>query len=134
MENRTMYCPKCDHNVTVTLSPPPLHDGHASLPDSGEMVCLDFGPQCTSGKSCAVSALPAAVMGVRLARSGLRPDQLERVQALCEGCERVQQLEIVDETHALCPACDTVNLWTMIRLDGEEWIAVTGRKAEAELG
>jgi hypothetical protein len=73
-------------------------------------------------------------MGVRLARSGLRPDQLQRVQALCEGCERVQQLEIIDATHALCPACDTVNTWAMIRLDGEEWVAVTGQQAETELG
>ena len=32
-----------------------------------------------------------------------------------------------------CPRCETVNRWAMIRLDGEEWVAVTGRKAEAEL-
>ena len=133
MESRSVYCPKCDHDVTVTLTPQPLHGGHATLPDGGETVCLDFGPQCT-GEVCAISALPRVVMGVRLARSGLPAERMETVQALCEACETVQRLEIIDETHAHCPACDTVQLWTMVRLDGEEWVAVTGRKAEAELG
>lgn len=134
MESRKVFCPKCNENVTVTVTPRPLHgSGHATLPDGGEMVCLDFGPRC-SGQYCAISALPRVVMGVRLARSGLRPRQLEHVQALCDGCERVVQLEVLDETHARCPACDTVNVWTMVRLDGEEWVAVTGKKAEAELG
>ncbi|MFP4623335.1 MAG: hypothetical protein ACOCVZ_02280 [Gemmatimonadota bacterium] len=132
MESRTVFCPKCDHDVTVTLTPHPLHGGHATLSDGGELVCLDFGPQCT-GDVCAISALPKAVMGVRLARSGLKPEQLRTVQALCEGCERVQPLEIVDETHARCPVCDAINLWAMVRLDGEEWIAVTGPKAEATM-
>lgn len=133
METRKVFCPRCDHDVSVTVTPRPLHgSGHATLPDGGEMVCLDFGPRCT-GALCAISALPRAVMGVRLARSGLRPDQLETVRALCDGCEAVQALEIIDDTHARCPACDAVNVWTMIRLDGEEWVAVTGRRAEAEL-
>lgn len=133
MEARQVFCPKCNHDVTVTVTPQPLHGGHATLPDGGEMVCLDFGPRCT-GQLCAVSALPKVVMGVRLARSGLRPEGLETVQALCEGCGRVTALQVVDETHARCPVCDTVQLWTMVRLDGEEWVAVTGPKAEAELG
>ncbi len=134
METRKVFCPKCNHDVSVTLTPQPLHGlGRATIPDGGETVCLDFGPECT-GEVCAISALPRVVMGVRLARSGLRPERLETVQALCEACERVQHLQIVDDTHARCPACDTVNVWTMVRLDGEEWIAVTGRRAEAELG
>lgn len=134
MESRNVFCPKCNHDVTVTLTPRPLHgSGHAALPDGGELVCLDFGPQCT-GEFCAISSLPRVVMGVRLARSGLPHEQMERVRALCEGCDRVQPLEIIDATHAHCPACDAINVWTMVRLDGEEWIAVTGRRAEAELG
>lgn len=134
METRSVYCPRCDHDVSVTLTPHPLHgSGQATLPDGGEMVCLDFGPQCT-GERCAISALPRVVMGVRLARSGLGGEQMETVRALCEACETVQPLQVIDDTHARCPACDTVNLWTMVRLDGAEWVAVTGRKAEAELG
>lgn len=132
MESRTVFCPKCNHDVAVTVTPQPLHGGHATLPDAGEMVCLDFGRRCT-GAVCALSAMPRVVMGVRLARSGLRPEQLETVRALCESCETVQSLEIIDETHAHCPACDSVHVWTMVRLDGEEWVAVTGRRAEAEL-
>ena len=133
MESRTVFCPKCDHDVTLTLTPQPLHGtGQATLPDGGETVCLDFGPQCT-GETCALSALPRVVMGVRLARSGLRPEQLDTVQALCDACESVQHLQIIDGSHARCPACDTINLWTMVRLDGEEWVAVTGPRAEAEM-
>ena len=132
MQERKVYCPKCDHDVTVTLTPQPLHNGHATLPDGGEMVCLDFGGSCKTG-SCAISALPSAVMGVRLARSGLNPEQLETVQARCDGCGRVAHLQVVDASHARCPACDTVQLWSMVRLDGEEWVAVTGPRAEAEL-
>ena len=133
METRTMFCSQCKHEVTVTLTPQPLHGGHASLPDGGKLVCLDFGPQCTDDR-CTVSRLPREVMGVRLAKSGLRPERLEHVRAVCEGCETLVRLAVIDDTHAVCPECETVNRWAMIRLDGEEWVAVTGKKAEAELG
>lgn len=133
METRKMFCPQCRHEVTVTLTPEPLHHGHATVPDAGKMVCLDFGAECRDAR-CALSALPRVVMGVRLARSGLRPERLEHVRALCEGCERVVQLAVIDESHAVCPDCDTVNRWAAVRLDGEEWLAVTGRRAEAERG
>jgi hypothetical protein len=132
MEFRNMYCPKCKHDVSITLTQSPLHRGHANVDDGAEVVCLDFGPQC-SGALCSVFGLPRVVMGVRLSRSGLRPEQLETVQALCDGCHRVVGMHVVDETHAHCPDCGTVNTWTMIRLDGEEWVAVTGSRAEAEL-
>lgn len=132
-ETRTLYCPKCSHDVTVTLSSEPLHGGHATLPDGGEVVCLDFGPECTS-PLCAVFRVPRVVMGVRLARSGLRPERLEHIRALCDGCQRLVELQIIDETHAHCPECGTVNTWTMMRLDGEQWVAITGPRAEAELG
>jgi hypothetical protein len=132
MEFRTMYCPKCKHDVSVTLTQAPLHRGHANVDDGAEVVCLDYGPQC-SGAMCSVFGLPRIVMGVRFARSGLRPDQLETVRAVCDGCHRVVGLTVIDETHAHCPDCGTVNTWTMIRLDGEEWVAITGARAEAEL-
>lgn len=132
MEARKVFCPKCNEDVTVTVTRQPLHGGHATVPDGGETVCLDFGPRCT-GQFCAISALPKVVMGVRLARSGLPHDRMQSVQALCDGCGKVAQLDVVDETHARCPLCDTIQQWTMVRLDGEEWVAVTGRKAEAEL-
>lgn len=128
-----MFCSECKHDVKVTVTPQPLHNGHASLPDGGGMVCLNFGPQCRDER-CAVSSLPRVVMGVRLAKSGLKPANLEHVQALCEGCEQVARLAVVNETHAVCPHCETVNRWAMVRLDGEEWVAVTGKNAEAELG
>lgn len=132
METRSMFCPKCQHDVSVTLSQAPLHPGHANLPDGCEVVCLDFGPRC-DGPLCSIFNLPRAVMGVRLARSGLRPEQLESVKALCDGCHRVAPLDIIDDTHAHCAQCGTINTWTLVRLDGEEWVAVTGSRAEIEL-
>jgi predicted RNA-binding Zn-ribbon protein involved in translation (DUF1610 family) len=132
METKTVYCAKCKHDVSVTLTPQPIHDGQANVDKGAELVCLDFGPQC-SGTLCSVFGLPRVVMGVRLARSGLRPAQFEAVRALCDGCHRVVSMRVVDETHAHCPDCGTVNIWTTVRLDGEEWVAVTGQRAEAEL-
>jgi hypothetical protein len=127
-----MYCPKCGHDVTITLTQAPLHGGHANVEDGADLVCLDFGPQCTSSV-CNLFGLPRVVMGVRLARSGMRPERMQTVRALCDGCQRVTTLEVVDDTHAHCSECRTINTWTMIRLDGEEWVAVTGQRAEAEL-
>ncbi len=132
MTERKMFCPQCKHEVTVTQTPVPLHGGHASLPDAGRMVCLNFGPDCTDDR-CPVSKLPKTVMGVRLARSGFDAENLEHVQAVCEGCERLVEMAVIDESHAVCTECDTVNRWAVVRLDGEEWVAVTGKKAEAEL-
>lgn len=132
METRNLYCPKCKHDVSVTLTQSPLHGGHANVDDAAEVVCLDFGPQC-DGSLCSIFGLPRVVMGVRLARTGLRPEQFVSVRALCDGCHRVVAMGVVDDTHAHCPDCGTVNTWTMIRIDGEEWVAVTGSRAIAEL-
>ena len=133
IETRKTYCPRCNRDVTVAITPAPAHEGHANLPDGGNIVCLEFGAQCT-GPMCATFAVPRVVMGVRLARSGLRPERLPTIQGLCDGCGRFVHMKAVDDTHALCPDCSTVNTWTMIRLDGEEWVAVTGQRAEMELG
>ena len=126
------FCPRCDRNITVAITPAPLHDGHANIPDAGDIVCLDFGAQC-DGPMCATFGQPRIVMGLRLARSGMRPDALPTVQAVCDGCARFVRMDVIDGTHAHCTECDTVNIWTLIRVDGEEWVAVTGKRAEAEM-
>lgn len=133
LETRKTYCRRCNRDVTVAISPAPLHEGQANLPDGGHVVCLDFGPECT-GPICATFGVPRVVMGVRLARSGLRPERLPAIKAVCDGCGRLVSMEVVDDTHAHCPECATINIWTLIRLDGEEWVAVTGKRAELELG
>jgi len=132
MERRTVYCTACDKEVELALSPAALHRGQASLPDGQELVCLDFGSRCT-GERCPMFGYPTVVMGVRLARSGLAPEQLEHVRAPCDGCGNVQELEVVDADRAHCPACGTINTWRLIRLDGGEYVAVTGRRAEETL-
>lgn len=132
VQTRRTFCPRCSRDVTVAITPAPLHAGHATLPDFGEVVCLDFGTQCT-GTMCAAFGLPRVVMGVRLARSGMRPERLPKIRALCDGCGRLVEMSVVDPSHAHCPECSTVNTWTIVRLDGEEWVAVTGTRAELEL-
>jgi Zn finger protein HypA/HybF involved in hydrogenase expression len=134
METRSVFCPKCQHDVQVAVSTAPLHGGPPSVGDmtDAELVCLDFGSGC-SGTMCTAFGLPRVVMGVRLARSGLRPERLDTVRAVCDGCGRFVELEVVDDTHAFCPQCNTINVWTLIRLDGDEWVAVTGQRAESEL-
>lgn len=132
LDTRKTHCPRCNRDVTVAITPAPLHDGHATVPLGGDVVCLDFGPECR-GALCATFGLPRVVMGVRLARSGLRPERLPAVRAVCDGCGRLVRMEVVDETHAHCPECATINTWALVRLDGEEWVAVTGKRAEREL-
>jgi phage FluMu protein Com len=123
MKNHTVYCPSCDKDVHVTLTPAPLHGGTSNIPDAPELVCLTFGSSCSSGR-CPVSGLPSLVMGVRLARSGIDPDEpWSTIRVRCETCERVTEMEVLDDLHAFCPECQTTNRW--MKLDvGEEAVFV----------
>lgn len=125
METRNVFCPRCDHEVTITLTPMPLHGrGQATLPDGGELVCLDFGRQC-SGRTCAISALPRVVMGVRLARSGLKAESWKTVRGVCQGCGETADLEVLSNDYAHCPLCDTTNQLILVELRGGGYLAVT---------
>jgi hypothetical protein len=72
METHIAYCSACDQAVRVAVTDAPVHSDQAPLRD-GELVCLDFGERCT-GSMCPMFGLPRVLMGVRLARSGLRPE------------------------------------------------------------
>ena len=111
------------------MTPMPLHGGQGTLPDAPDVVCLDFGERCT-GQFCPMFGLPRMMMGVRLARSELRPDGWTTVEAYCEGCERVTEMEVVDGTHAFCPVCHTTNRFAVLTLDGGRYVVVGSKQDE----
>jgi hypothetical protein len=132
MEARTAFCPKCDTPVQVTVTDGAL-DGHANIPD-GEVVCLDFHDKCTEG-SCPLYGLPGIVMGVRLARSGMKPiGEWDTVAGVCDGCGNPVELEVLDDTYAYCPECGTTNEWQLIRLADDSHVAVMQKKWKEEGG
>jgi len=127
-ESRKTYCSHCQKEVLVAITPGASRDGHAMLQDHDEVVCLDFGDKC-DGEVCPLSRFRPVVMGVRLARSGLR-EEWTTVRAQCEGCGQVSDLKVLDREHAFCVLCGTTNTWMILELDDKGQVAVTGRREE----
>jgi formate dehydrogenase maturation protein FdhE len=125
-EVKKTYCTHCQKEVDVTLSQAAPRSGQANLQESDEVVCLDFGDRC-DGEVCPLSNFRPVVMGVRLARSGLREDWTT-VRAQCEGCGQVSDLNVLDKEHAFCPLCGTTNTWMVLELDGDGKVAVAKKK------
>lgn len=122
MKLTTVYCPGCNHKVRLTATPQHRH-AHASLPDGGDVVCLDFGEGCSEG-SCPLTGRPGIVMGVRLAKSHL-PHDARKLIAHCEACGDVAEMEVLDRTHAVCSICETTNEYVIVPVDETHSIAVT---------
>ena len=73
-----VYCRTCGHNVRVTYSAAPTHEGHANIPDGPELVCFDVNdPHCNG--TCPLSNLSHTVMDVRLAESELKDVPAPRI-------------------------------------------------------
>ena len=125
-ETSRTFCTHCQKEVLVTVSAAPARGGQANLPDHDEVVCLDFGDKC-DGDVCPLSRYRPVVMGVRLARSGLR-QEWRTVRAQCEGCGQVTDLEVVDLEHAYCTLCASTNTWMVLELAEDGRVVVTGRK------
>lgn len=132
MKTRKAYCSACDRQVEIGVTDAPSHDGHATIPDV-DIVCLDFGERCT-GALCPMFGLPKIVMGVRLARSGVRPGQLQSVRALCEGCDQAVDLEVVDDSHGFCPICHATSRIVVLDLEDDSAVAVAVRDESAARG
>ncbi len=126
---RKTYCSHCQKEVSVAVTPGAPRGGHANLQDHDEVVCLDFGDKC-DGEICPLSRYRPVVMGVRLARSGLR-EEWSTVEAQCEGCGQISEMKILDRDHAFCELCGTTNTWMILDVDGEGRVVVTGRKDDA---
>ena len=125
MKSETAYCSGCGHQVRLVFTDAPPHDGHANLREDAEIVCLDYKEGCTAGK-CPNTGKPGIVMGVRLAKSHLNDDAFDTIHARCDGCGQIVDLEVLDETFALCPLCNTTNRWVMLDV-GDSKIHLTGR-------
>ena len=126
MKTEIAFCSGCGHKVRLAFTDPPPHVGHANLRDGAEIICLDYKEGCSAGK-CPATGRPGIVMGVRLAKSHLNDEAFETIHARCEGCGEVSDLEVLDDTFALCPGCDTTNRYVRLKLPDESEIALTGR-------
>lgn len=119
MNTHSAFCTSCDRAVRLTWTPAPGHDGEANLRDA-ELVCLDFGERCATA-TCPISHLPRVVMGVRLARSGLREGPWRTLHAYCEGCGSVQEQEVIDASYVVCTLCRSTNRWVRLEAD-DAWV------------
>lgn len=122
MQTQTAYCSACDQDVHVVVTDPPVHADQASLTDAG-VVCLDFGARCT-GSMCPMFGLPRILMGVRLARSGLRPDAFRTLNAPCPECSSVVELQFIDNQHVHCPACGGRSRWVRLSVGEDDYVAL----------
>jgi DNA-directed RNA polymerase subunit RPC12/RpoP len=122
MQTQSAYCSACDQDVRVVITDSPVHADQAPIADA-EVVCLDFGERCT-GSLCPMFGLPRMLMGVRLARSGLRPEAFQTVQAPCQDCGEVVDLQILDGAYVHCPACGSRNRWVRLKVGDEDYVAL----------
>ena len=123
---RKTYCSHCQKDVDLTETEAAPRSGQAMLQESDEVVCLDFGDHC-DGDVCPLSNFRPIVMGVRLARSGLK-DDWKTVRAQCEGCDQVSDLNVIDKDHAFCTLCGTTNTWMVLEFEDDGRVVVAKRK------
>ncbi|MEX0892545.1 MAG: hypothetical protein WEB88_10280 [Gemmatimonadota bacterium] len=124
METQTAYCSACDQQVRIVVTPQPVHGGQATLDDGPDVVCLDFGHKCT-GSLCPMFGLPRILMGVKLAQSGLKPDEeWESFRAPCQGCSQMVDLRIIDALYALCPSCSARNRYARVTVGDEQYVGL----------
>ncbi len=127
METETAHCSRCDKTVHVAFTPVAPHGTHANVADGGQLVCLEVGEEC-AGMTCPLSGSSTLLMGVRLARSGVVPDEdWPHVEIACDGCGRTVGMEVLDGGHAFCPICRTTHTVALYRrADGTYEVLPTG--------
>jgi predicted RNA-binding Zn-ribbon protein involved in translation (DUF1610 family) len=122
MQSQTAYCSACDQDVHIVVTDAPVHSDQAPLADP-EVVCLDFGGRCT-GAMCPMFGLPSILMGVRLAKSGLRPQSFTTFPAPCQDCGEKVDMQVINSEYTLCPACGARNRWLRVRVGDDDYIAL----------
>jgi len=109
METHATHCPECDKTVHVARTPVAPHTTHANVADGGKLVCLEVGVECED-RQCPLTGRSTLVMGVRLARSGVIPDdEWPHAELACDGCGRTVGMEVLDTGHLFCPICSTTH-------------------------
>ncbi len=126
MKQELAYCSGCDHKIRLVFTDPPPHTGQAPPRDGAEIVCLDYKEACAAGQ-CPATGKPGIVMGVRLAKSHMNDESFATIHARCDGCGEVSDLEVLDDTFALCTLCNTTNRWVKLQLSDDSEITLTGR-------
>lgn len=123
MNTEVVYCPSCRHGVRIGVTDAHA-DGHANLPEGGQLVCLDFSGACGEG-TCPLSGSRGVVMGVRLAKSHLNDAAFQAVYGPCGSCGALVGLRMLDDRHAICPECESVNDYVFIDLEDGGAVALT---------
>lgn len=132
MDSKTAICPHCSTPVRIRISPgPSLSGGHATLPDGHDVVCLDFHESCADGE-CPLVGVSGLVMGIRLARSDLKPDAWQTVPGICDGCGHTVDLKIIDTDHAYCSDCGCTNQWSVVDLQDESQVTIMEKSWEKD--
>jgi rRNA maturation endonuclease Nob1 len=116
------HCDSCGQAVRIVVTEG-HRDGQANLRDDPTEVCLDFGPGCDE-ITCPIFGVAGIVMGVRLARSGLKKEPWDTLTARCSGCDQSTQLQVLGGAHAYCPFCGTTNRFLTMKLEEGGWVAV----------
>jgi hypothetical protein len=122
MEIQHSYCSACDQQVRIVVTPASAYSGQAPVADQPDVVCLDFGERCT-GAMCPMIGLPRMLMGIRLAKSGLR-DEWQTFQAPCQSCGRNVDFDVIDANYAMCPSCHTRHRWLHLNVDEHAYLAI----------
>ncbi|MDA1080899.1 MAG: hypothetical protein O2973_04345 [Gemmatimonadetes bacterium] len=109
MDTRKVYCSECDREVSLAFTDPPTNPGgQASLSD-GDLVCLEMNERC-HGHVCPVCRISPEALAVRIAKSGLRPDQHATLHAMCDGCQRETDLMMTRGGYVTCPECGATRM------------------------
>lgn len=125
MKSATAFCSGCGQQVRLVFRDPPPHDGQAPLSEEAEIVCLDYHTGCSAGK-CPTTGKAGIIMGVRLAKSHMNDAAFKTIRARCDACGEISDLEVLDESLALCTLCNSTSRWVLLDL-GDSTITVTGR-------
>ena len=110
MRTERAYCSGCNREVRLAFTDAAPRNGHANLRSDAQIVCLDYEEGCSPIR-CLATGKTGIIMGVRLAKSHLNDERFRVTRARCDGCGQVSDLEILDETYAMCTLCDSTNLW-----------------------
>lgn len=123
MSTEVVFCPSCRHGVRIGVTEA-HRDGQANLPAGGQLVCLDFSGACGDG-TCPLSGSRGVVMGVRLAKSHLNDGAFQQIHGPCASCRALVALKMLDESHAICPECESVNEYVFVDMEDGGALALT---------